>query len=111
MESMMQFAIAALVAHLIEKLKRSPAATWINDHSDAITKCVAAAVAFLSAIGITYTWDPTTRSATFSNLPVTWEHWQQIATHAFTQYWVQKGYYLAAIKPNLPPAREIPSAR
>ena len=84
--------------------KRSAMFSWIDPFSDSLTKIVAALIALLSAVGITtmFQVDTTTGlgTLTLGGIPTTVQGWASIGFHAFGQYWLQKGYYLAAIKSN-----------
>jgi hypothetical protein len=96
-----QFALAAFVAHTLERLKQSSAFSWITPFTDTLTKIIAAVIALISAVGITYAWDPTHGELVLRGLPTSWSMFWEVTTRAIGQYWIQKGYYLTAIKPNM----------
>ena len=94
------FAVAGLVAHFIEKLKRSEGYKWITPYTDAMTKGIAALIALLTTLGISTVFDATTGTLTVTGLPTTLGAAGALLMQAFSQYWMQKGYYLMAIKSN-----------
>lgn len=99
LETPVQFGLAALVAHLIEKLKNSHRFPWIDQQADGIARLVTALVSVAAAVGITYTFDTSTGQLVISGLPTTFESAVTIFLHAFGQYWMTKGYYHVALKP------------
>ena len=99
LETPVQFGLAALVAHLIEKLKHSRRFPWIDEQADGIARIVTALVSVAAAVGITYTFDMSTGQLVISGLPTTIESATTIVLHAFGQYWMTKGYYHVALKP------------
>lgn len=103
MDPMLQLALAGFVAFAIEKIKRDPRFAWITPFTDHITKALAALVAVLSAVGIMFAFDAEHGVLTISGLPTSIEQGANIVMMAFEQYWGQKFWYLAAIKPNADP--------
>jgi hypothetical protein len=99
LETPVQFGLAALVAHLLEKAKDSRFVPWLDTHTDGITRLVTAFVSLAAAVGITYTFDTSTGQLVISGLPTTLESAATIFLHAFGQYWMTKGYYHVALKP------------
>lgn len=100
MDTMLQLALAGFVAFLIERAKNDPRFAWIDRYTDHITKIVAAIVAVASAIGISFMFDSEHGTLTMTGIPTSLEEIASILVMAFEQYWGQKFFYLAAIKPH-----------
>ena len=55
---------AALIAFLLENLKKAAWFPWLTVQSSTLNSVVAAVAAFASTIGLNYMWDDTTRALT-----------------------------------------------
>lgn len=100
-EAPVLFGLSALIAHLIEKAKRSPSLSWVDAHADGVTKLLTTLASIVTALGVSYTFDSTAGELIIRGIPTSVDQAVSVVLHAFGQYWMSKAYYLAAIKPRM----------
>lgn len=64
-----QITVSTLIVYLLEWLKTKKWAPFVQKNAATMNKITAGVVAFIAALGVTYTWDATNHQLIIANVP------------------------------------------
>ena len=88
---------AAVIPYLIEGVKKSSWFPWLTTETERLNRLLGIAVALAVTAGLTYTWEPTTRTLTMQ-IPTLWQAGQTF-WHAAVQWGLQQYVYKTSVSP------------
>lgn len=96
--------LVVLLTHLLQYLKGAQWFPLLSQHAPELTKLVAAGMALAAAVGLHASWvvGPDGLGAfSLAGVPATPSAWAELLLHASANYGLVKGYYEAAVKPDV----------